>query len=64
VTVLLQVLVIYLVTSLTIAVGFAIAAGRAIRRGDRRREHEVAVLARSRTVRAVDSGHVSPLPPE
>jgi hypothetical protein len=60
VTLLLQILVIYVATSLTIGVALAIAVGKLIRRGDRRREHEVAVLARPGTEQAAGSRRFSP----
>jgi hypothetical protein len=48
VTLLLQILVIYVATSLTVGLLLAVAAGRLIRSGDRRREQEVTELVRSR----------------
>ncbi len=57
---LLQILVTYAVASLTIGLLLGIMVGRLIRRGDRRREQEVALLARSRAMRAVGSRRGSP----
>ena len=59
-TLLLQILVIYVATSLTVGLLFAAALGRLVRRSDRRREYEVALLARFRTVQAVGLQRVSP----
>jgi hypothetical protein len=55
VTLLLQILAIYVATSLTAGLLLAVALGRLIRRGDRRREQEVASLARSESVHARSS---------
>jgi NhaP-type Na+/H+ or K+/H+ antiporter len=60
VSLLLQILVTYAVASLTIGLLLGIMVGRLLRRGDRRREHEVALLARSRAMRAVGSRSGSP----
>jgi hypothetical protein len=60
VSLLLQILAAYVATSLTVGLLFGAALGKLIRRGDRRCQHEVALLARSRAVQAVGSRRVSP----
>ena len=47
-TLMLQILAIYVVLSLSVGLLLAVAVGRLIRRGDRRREQEVTALLRSR----------------
>jgi hypothetical protein len=48
VSLVLQIVVIYVATSLTIGLLLAVGVGRLICRGDRRRKQEVRLLARSR----------------
>jgi hypothetical protein len=60
VSLLLQVLAAYVATSLTVGLLLGAAVGKLIRRGDRRRQEEVGLLARSRAAQAVGPRRVSP----
>jgi hypothetical protein len=59
VSLLLQILAVYVAASVTAGLLFAMALGKLIRRGDRRREQEVALLVRSRAVQRVVSRRTS-----
>ena len=59
VSLLLQILAVYVATSLTVGLLFGIASGKLILRGDRRRQHEIALLARPRALQAVGSRRAS-----
>jgi hypothetical protein len=52
---LLHILVAYVATSLTVGLLLGVMLGKLIRRGDRRRRQEVALLARSRALQDVGS---------
>ena len=57
---LLHILAAYVATSLTVGLLLGVMLGKLIRRGDRRRRQEVALLARSRAMQDVGSRLASP----
>ena len=57
---LLHILAAYVATSLTVGLLLGVMLGKLIRRGDRRRRQEVALLARTRALQDVGSRLASP----
>ena len=57
---LLHILAAYVATSLTVGLLLGVMLGRLIRRGDRRRRQEVALLARARAAQGFGSRHADP----